>query len=106
MIVTSRFNAKRARFGFLGFFAWALCAQASATEIGLRPHPLVGPVAQLYHQPLEYGDITRPGQPLLRWRWKRPMVESAMSFAMKEVTVDSNGVHYTPVTAGFPSGPR
>ncbi len=62
-------------------------------------------MAQLYHQPLEYGDITRPGQPLLRWRWKRPMVESAMSFAMKEVTVDSNGVHYTPVTAGFPSGP-
>ena len=33
------------------------------------------------------------------------MLESAMSFAMKEVTVDSNGVHYTPVTAGFPSGP-
>ena len=71
----------------------------------MRGQLLVGPVAQLYHQPPEYGDITRPGQPVLRWRWKRPMLESAMPFSMKEVTVDSNGVHYTPLTAGFPSGP-
>ena len=71
----------------------------------MRGQPLVGPVAQLFHQPQESGDITRPGQPLLRWRWKKPMLEQAMPFEMKEVTVDSNGVHYTPQAAGFPIGP-
>ena len=71
----------------------------------MRGQPLVGPVAQLFHQPQESGDITRPGQPLLRWRWKKPMLEGAMPFEMKEVTVDSNGVHYTPQAAGFPIGP-
>ena len=105
MSVRSRLTEKRARFGFLGFFACTLCVRMSAAEVGLRGQPMVGPVAQLFHQPLEYGDITRPGQPLLRWRWKKPMLESAMPFDMKEVTVDSNGVHYTPVVAGFPSSP-
>ena len=71
----------------------------------MRGQPLVGPVAQLFHQPQESGDITRPGQPLLRWRWKKPMLEQAMPFEMKEVTVDSNGVHYTPQAAGFRIGP-
>ena len=82
----------------------ALPALVEATP-GLRLQPMPAGVRELFRQPVEYGPL-QAGSPLIRKRPSRqPLLESATPFAGKDVTIDSTGVHYQPMLAGFPSGP-
>ena len=96
----------RLSFGFIALFLCILHTPIpSVAEVGLRHEPIGGPLTYLFYDPIPYGDITRPGQPLVRMIWKKPMLESAMPFKNKAVRTDSSVVHYTPLNAGFPVGP-
>ena len=75
-----------------------------AATPGLRLDPLPQVVRELFHEPIEYAPL-RPDQPLLRTRPSRqPMLEWATPFSGKNVSIDSAGVHYQPMRAGFPAG--
>ena len=105
--VPARIDFPRAQRGARSLACWSLAVWAfwqplgAAAEIGLHPDPVAGPVAQLFYQPVPFGSILRPGQPLLRVRMKKPLLEYSRAFADKHVTIDSNGVHFTAMAAGF-----
>ncbi|MBT3342137.1 MAG: cell surface protein SprA [Gemmatimonadetes bacterium] len=81
----------------------SFCGMADAT-IGLEPTALPGSVGRLFEEPREWAPF-RPGNPLLRQRSPRQaLVENRTSFKLRQVTVDSLGVHYTPQTSGFDAG--
>ncbi len=76
----------------------------STAQIGLKPTALPGVMGELFAEPREYSAF-RPGHPMIRQRPPRKaLVESQAPFKMRQVTVDSLGVHYTPRTAGFDAG--
>ena len=77
----------------------------SGADPGFNPPLNVGPVSRLYSPPAPFGALGKPGQPLLRRRARTSMVEELTPFSQKNVVIDSNGVHYTPTTAGFAAGP-
>lgn len=77
---------------------------SGAEAIGLKPEPLPGSVGRLFEEPREWEPF-RPGKPLLRQRPARQaLVEHRTPFKLRQVAVDSLGVHYTPQTAGFREG--
>ncbi|MFH1570340.1 MAG: cell surface protein SprA, partial [Gemmatimonadota bacterium] len=100
-----RRRPRRARWRDWTALVLALGVPAAASGPALRPPSLVGPLASLYWQPAPYGSIGRPGEPLLRYRNRSPLVEWQTPFAQKSVTIDSSGAHYTPQLAGFEAGP-
>jgi hypothetical protein len=76
-----------------------------AAPPALRPDPRPPVLREIFVEPAEYSRFG-PDQPLIRQRPSRqPMLESERPFAQKRVRVDSAGVHYQPMVAGFPSGP-
>lgn len=77
----------------------------AAAEPALRLDPRPDLLRQLFADPEEYSPF-RAGEPLLRRRPPRQAVlESWRPFSDRKVTIDSVGVHYQPMAAGFPSGP-
>ena len=78
---------------------------AATADPGLRPEPYVGPLSLLFYRPSAVGGLGSAGTPLLQSRARNPLLERDTPFERKSVVVDSNGVHYTPQTAGFDSGP-
>ncbi|MFC1526020.1 cell surface protein SprA [Candidatus Latescibacterota bacterium] len=94
----------RRRAGLIMAAVLVAGAQAGA-QPKLEPPSPGDPASHLFHRPAPFGSLGKPGQPLLRRRSRVPMVEAFTSFEAKVVVVDSNGVHYTPMTSGFQAGP-
>jgi len=62
-------------------------------------------VSQLFEDPVTVAPFTLRNQSLFRSRATKALLESSSSFSDRHVVIDSSGAHYTPHTAGFPSGP-
>ncbi len=93
------------QLGLVALCSWLILPCLAAADPGLRAQPLPRAVRDLFQEPVEYAPL-RLGSPLLRRRPPRqPMLESTTPFAAKDVTVDSAGVHFQPMAAGFPIGP-
>ena len=93
------------RLGVAALCIWLALPALAAASPGLRHEPLPKVVLKLFHQPREYSPL-RPDQPLLRTRPSRqPMLEWVTPFSGKDVTIDSAGVHFQPMQAGFAAGP-
>ena len=70
---------------------------------GIRTPSLAEHVAGLFHRPEQVG-MSKGDAPFARLRKPQGLLEADRPFASKKVEIDSTGVHYTPHTAGFPSG--
>ena len=70
---------------------------------GIRKPSMAEHVAGLFHRPEQLG-MSKGDAPFARLRKPQGLLEADKAFASKKVDIDSTGVHYTPHTAGFPSG--
>jgi len=73
---------------------------------GMRPPKMSAYAAELFYQPEAGGALGKGDQAFARLRKSKAFVETDRPFESKSVVVDSAGVHFTPETAGFPSGIR
>ena len=85
--------------------AVVLSPGATEAKIGLKPSPLPRPLSQLYGEPSGYAPLSVRDQGVFHSRATKPLLEISSAFKDKQVVVDSTGAHYTPHTAGFPTGP-
>ena len=97
-------SAAAGRFWAVVLYAGLMVPTFAGAGPGLRLDATPSVVHDLFRQPSEYAPL-RAGSPLLRRRPSRqPMLEWNAPFAGKDVTIDSTGVHFQPMTAGFAAG--
>ena len=101
----TRLAVRVARIWGATLYVWLALPVLTAAAPGVRLDATPGVLRDLFHQPEEYGPL-RAGSPLVRHRPSRqPMLEWDTPFSGKNATLDSMGVHFQPMLAGFPAGP-